>query len=279
MLPLVALCFAATLEVAGGTLEVTIPKKTFTASQPSLLAWIETSAKATAAWYGAFPVPRATITLAAANGFSGTAFPSRHIDLRLDPEEADFAEDWVCTHEMVHLGFPTLPDAHLWMSEGMATYVEPIARAKIGQVKPTQVWRELVAGLPKGQPEKNDRGLDHTPTWGRTYWGGALFWLVADVAIRERTRNAKSLQDALRAVWKKGGTLDSDWTAERVVSVGDEATGTTVLRETYARMKAAPAPVDLEALWKRLGVVVKGKELSFDDAAPAAAIRRSITAP
>jgi L-lactate permease len=24
-----------------------------------------------------------------------------------------------------------------------------------------------------------DQGLDHTPTWARTYWGGALFWMMA----------------------------------------------------------------------------------------------------
>ena len=36
--------------------------------------------------------------------------------------------------------------------------------------------------------------------------------------------------------------------------------------------------VDLEDLWRRLGVVADGREVRFDDRAPLAAVRRSITA-
>lgn len=57
---------------------------------------------------------------------------------------------------------------------------------------------------PFGRPEAGDRGLDRTPTWGRTYWGGAFFCFVADVQIREATHGAKSLDDALRAIVAAG---------------------------------------------------------------------------
>ena len=32
----------------------------------------------------------------------------------------------------------------------------------------------------------------------RRYYGGALFWLTADVAIRKRTNNARGVQDAMK---------------------------------------------------------------------------------
>ena len=85
------------------------------------------------------------------------------------------------------------------MEEGLATYVEPLGRARTGLIAVEQVWSELLDGLPKGLPGAGDRGLDRTPTWGRTYWGGALFWFLADVEIRRRTSGRRGL-DALRAI-------------------------------------------------------------------------------
>ena len=129
-------------------------------------------------------------------------------------------------------------------------------------------------GLPKGLPADGDRGLDRTPTWGRTYWGGALFWFVCDLEIRERTGNRRSIDDAMRAILAAGGDGAWHWDVERVLEVGDRATGTTVLGETYRRMATRPAAVDVGALAAKLGV---GPRL--DDRAPGAAIRRAITAP
>ena len=102
---------------------------------------------------------------------------------------SDFTDDWVLTHEMVHLAFPSVPEEHHWIEEGSATYIEPIARARAGDLTPEKVWGDLVDGLPQGLPQPGDRGLDFTPTWGRTYWGGALFCLLADIEIRKRTAN------------------------------------------------------------------------------------------
>jgi hypothetical protein len=189
---------------------------------------------------------------------------------------AELADDWVMTHELCHLGFPSLADRHHWMEEGLATYVEPIGRVRTGGLAAEKLWGDLVAGLPNGLPLKGDRGLDNTPTWGRTYWGGALFWLLADVEIRQRTDNAKGLEHALRGIVAAGGTIDANWSVEQVIAAGDRATGVPVLRELYDRMKDRPEPVDLDALWKRLGVSLKGGKVLFDDAAPLAAVRRAI---
>src|SRR5262245_62277172 len=112
------------------------------------------------------------------------------------------------------------------MEEGLATYVEPLARAQAGLLAPEVVWGDLVRGLPKGLPQAGDRGLDHTPTWGRTYWGGALFYLLAELEIRRRTDNRAGLQDALRGVVAAGGNISRSWPVEKVLTKGDAATGT-----------------------------------------------------
>jgi hypothetical protein len=186
------------------------------------------------------------------------------------------------THEFIHMAFPDVSgesDDHHWMEEGMATYIEPIARAQIGRMTPERVWGDFVRDMPQGLPQAGDQGLDRTPTWGRTYWGGAIFWLLADVGIREATHNQKGLQDAMRAILDAGGNITEDWTVERVAEVGDRATGTTVIADLYKQMKTTAVHTDLDGLWQRMGMQVKGGAVTFDDRAPFAAIRKAITAP
>jgi len=238
-------------------------------------------------YYAGFPVTRAEVNVRPAPGrdgvFHGLTFCqdsgllTTRISVGEHTTEEDLAEDWMMTHELVHMTFPGMADEHHWIEEGIATYVEPIGRAQDGQIPAASVWQQLVDGLPKGEPGPGDQGLDRTHTWGRTYWGGALFCLVADVGIRRETQNRMGLQDALRGIMEAGGTMDHDWAIERALSTGDKATGTRVLSELYAKMKGAPAAVDLEKLWSELGVVAERGGVTFREDAPAAAIRRAIT--
>jgi hypothetical protein len=238
-----------------------------------------------AAYYGRFPARHTSLLVVprAGRGVSGgRAWGHRGAEVRItlgeQATEAELARDWVPVHEMVHLAFPSVPSRHHWIEEGLATYVESIARAQHGQLDTAAVWSELAAGLPKGLPQPGDRGLDHTRTWGRTYWGGALFALLADVEIRRRTENRRGLQDALRAILAVGN-IETSSELPAVLEIGDRATGVPVLGELYARMKDAPSPVDLDALWRDLGVRADGGRVILDDAAPLAATRRAITAP
>jgi hypothetical protein len=236
-----------------------------------------------AAYYRQYPVAAVTIRVSLHDGHginSGHAFgaPTAHIAFSVGREstEPDFARDWVTTHEMVHLAFPSVAESHHWIEEGLATYVEPIARARIGELSPQKVWGDMVDGMPQGLPQPGDRGLDFTHTWGRTYWGGALFCLLADVEIRKRTGNQKGLEDALRGILKAGGNIESEWPLARALETADRATGVSVLETLYQTMKAAPVAPDLDKLWHALGVGRRAGQVAFDDAAPLAAIRRAI---
>jgi predicted metalloprotease with PDZ domain len=169
-----------------------------------------------------------------------------------------------------------MPDAQSWIQEGIATYVEPIARVQTGQLSAEKVWGDLIKGLPQGLPKKGDRGLDHTPTWGRTYWGGALFCLLADIEIHQRTANRKGLQDALRAIANAGGTIETKSSLAYAFEIGDNATGVPVLSELYERMKAVPVNTNLHELWQQLGIEVRNGGVTFHEDAPLATVRRAI---
>jgi hypothetical protein len=276
---------ATRIVVRGGEIVVGIASGPLDLPRARLLDWIERCANVVVTYYGRFPAQhtRLLVVPRAGRGVSGgRAWGHRGAAVRITIGEhatdAELARDWVLVHELTHLAFPSVPRRHHWIEEGLASYVEPVARAQSGQLDPRAVWSELAAGLPKGLPQAGDRGLDHTPTWGRTYWGGALFALLADVEIRRQTQNRLGLQDALRAILA-AGNIEMASPLEPLIEIGDRATGTRVLGTLYARMKDHGAPVDLDALWGALGVQPEGGTVRFDDAAPLAATRQAITAP
>lgn len=180
---------------------------------------------------------------------------------------------------MVHLALPEVSDDHLWLTEGLSTYIEGIARVHVGDLRAERVWAETVRSMPNGLPAPGDEGLDHTHTWGRTYWGGALFCMLADVEIRRKTANRFGLRDAMRAVLRQSGGVAFEWSIDRVMKVGDEATGTTVMQDLYAQMKDKPVSPDLDDLWRQLGIRERGDSVELQDDAPLAATRKAIMAP
>jgi hypothetical protein len=274
------------IDVAGGALEVAFGPGELELSHQTVLAWVTRCVRAVADYFGRLPDPNARLLIVPISGSGirgGTTYGYRGAASRIllgrDTTEGQLARDWVLVHELVHHGFPTVSDEHHWMEEGLATYVEPIARAQAGELSVQKVWGDLVEGLPKGLPQAGDKGLDRTPTWGRTYWGGALFYLLAEIEIRRRTDNHRGLQDAMRAIVTAGGNVSRSWPVEKVLATGDAGTGTHVLTELYDQMKDQPVNVDLTGIWQQLGVSMQGATTSFDDSAPLSSIRRAITAP
>ena len=173
----------------------------FTGIEPDLpkaciIAKVNNAARAVAAYYGRFPVSSARIVIVVAAGehgiLRGTTWGKRdgfpavtRLVIGRHTTQQEFDTDWIVTHELVHMALASLPDSQHWLEEGIATYVEPIARSQAGRLGTERVWADMLGGMWHGEPEAFDRGLDHTHTWGRTYWGGALFCLVADVEIRQ----------------------------------------------------------------------------------------------
>jgi len=275
------------LSIGGATINVEIEPGDLSLPRIRILDWVRRSACAVTEYYSEFPVRNLNVKVAPIDEGKGVLFgrtvvvdqtPVIRVGVSRFATDSSLHEDWVMTHEMVHLAFPSVPEEHHWIEEGIASYVEPIARAQVGDLSPGIVWRELVDGLPKGLPAPSDRGLDNTHTWGRTYWGGALFCLMADVEIHRRTNNRYGLQDALRGIVRAGGNMEHDWPIARALKAGDDAVGVPVLTELYDRMKATPITPDLSAMWRDLGVQSSGDSVVFEQNAPLASVVRSIMA-
>ena len=135
----------------------------------------------------------------------GYAGPATRIHVGTAADAAAFARDWVLVHEMVHTALPDLPRRALWLQEGNATYIEPIARAHAGQLSEEEVWRQSLVGMPTGEPGAGDVGMDGTDAHQKLYWGGATFWLQAEIEIALRTSGRWMLRDAMRSMNRMSG--------------------------------------------------------------------------
>jgi hypothetical protein len=296
-----------TIRVADSTIQVDFADGPLDLPRSVIVARIATAASAVATYYGHFPVLSARVLVIPVPGrhgvVQGTTWGDMHgfpgfTRLRIGEHTTapELAADWTITHELTHMAFPSMPQdpnedqsAQHWIEEGLATYIEPVERVMIGDLTAPKIWHDMVRDMPQGEPAPGDQGLDHTHTWGRTYWGGAMFCLVADVQIRQQTHNRLGLQDALRAIVAAGGTIDHDWTLPQALAIGDSATKTNVLTQLYAQWKDAPVQYDLPALWTQLGIVSTPNVtnsagsnppgIDFVSTAPLAAIREAITKP
>ena len=278
------------LSIGGATLQIDFAAGDLDLPQSVVLGRIKKAAQAVVVYYGRFPVHSMRILVVPVADRHGVVrgttwgdvqgFPAfTRIALGQHTTEAELNDDWTITHELVHTAFPQLPDDQHWMEEGLATYIEPIARVQAGELDAKKIWSDMLDGMPQGEPKPGDEGLDRTHSWASTYWGGALFCLAADVAIRQQTGNRKGLQDALRGILEAGNSIAKEGSLPQLLSIGDKATGTDVLTKMYATWSQTPQTVDLSKLETQLGVVSTNGTVTFNPHAPLAPIREAITTP
>lgn len=272
------------VDVAGARIAL-LAEPGFSAAQlRAIEAWVRRSAGTVAGYLGRFPLAEVELHLQRLPGagvLAGATFAEPEPYLRLKLGEASearhLADDWVLTHEMVHLAVPQLPRPQQWLHEGLATYIEGVAQVRAGHRPAARLWAELVRALPLGQPEPASGGLDGSTAHARVYWGGTLFCLRADIALLQASQLRHGLRQAMQAVVGAGGSYAVAWPLEHLLQTADRATGRPVLMTLYNEVKDSTEPFDLAALWQQLGVqAAPGQPARWDDRAPLAAVRKAI---
>jgi hypothetical protein len=257
----------------------------FAMPDAAIRSWVEDASEVVTNLFGRFPVDKATLFVVPARGEDEVVFgkvlslagASVVIVLGDKMPSTSRHQDWVLVHELFHLGFPTFRGEGRWLGEGLATYYEPILRARAGWTSEAEVFRQFARNMPRGIPQRGSAALAVRDDLDSIYWGGALFCFATDVRIREETRGKHSLDDVIRAGLARGGDATKVWTVADVVKLGDEITGTHVLSEMYQQYAARGDRIDLEGLLGSLGVE-RGDDgsIDLDDRRALAWIRRDI---
>lgn len=270
-------------DAGDAVLRVALLDGPFAVTPAVLFDWVADSARIHAEYWGGFPLREAAAFLLPTPGRDDLVFGRQMgigggslitlVGSRADRDR--LYGGWHLIHELNHLGHPMIAGRHGWLMEGIATYTEPVLRARAGWNTREQLWDEFVRAMPRGVYGLAGVGLARAGS-RYAYWGGALFMLLADIDLRRRSGGRLGLEDCLQGVVAAGGASTSYWSLDRYVAACDAATGI----DTFARLRAlyvdGTDDVDLEAIWRDLGVRRDDGRIRFDDAAPLAAIRRAI---
>jgi hypothetical protein len=266
------------------SLELAVLDAPLDVPRAALLDWIEQSARAVAQFWGGFPVERALLVLIPVRGRDGVLFgkvlpesaPGIALLVGQHTPANKLYDDWVLVHELFHLGFPSFHREGKWLDEGLATYYEPLIRARHGWKTEVAVWSEFVRAMPQAVRAGQVGGLEKSSTFREIYWGGAIVVMLADIEARKRSGGARGLEHGLRAVLAGGGNASEVWTLERVVALIDSRYDAPLLAPITRTYAHDPAPIDLDALFGQLGVVVSADGVTLRDDAPLSAIRSSV---
>ncbi len=195
-----------------------------------------------------------------------------------------FTGDWTATHEFSHLLLPFVSRNGAWLSEGLATYYQNVLMARAGEYSEHKAWQKLHEGFQRGI--RNTRGdqtlldasrnMRRDGAYMRVYWTGTAIALLADLELRQRTGGQISLDLAMQRFADCCLPSDKTWQARDVMQRLDQLVGETVFVPLHDRYIESSDFPELHDAYRALGLDISRDEVSLDDGAPLAALRKAI---
>lgn len=181
--------------------------------------------------------------------------------------------DWVLVHEFLHLGSPLMRDTGPWLNEGIATFYEPVLRARAGWKSEDEIWREWISQMPRGVNAMTESGLENAGRGG-IYWGGAIFVLMAEIHALQTSGGKIGFSDCLRDVLADGADATVKWQTRKLLGRCDAMLGTPTLVPLADRFVAQGSAMTLSQIWDLLGVALtEDGQIRYDDKAELAWLR------
>jgi hypothetical protein len=146
--------------------------------------------------------------------------------------------DWVAVHELSHLWLPRLYAGDRWISEGIATYLQEVLRARCGLQSNERAWTRLQEGFERGrrsgtgrQLASESRDMNRTGAYHRVYWAGAAFALETDVLLRKNSDDEMTLLRAISDAQRVWGSEARPVGASVLLKALQEASGAGFIEE------------------------------------------------
>lgn len=243
------------LRLSNTFLNVTLTGKTQQRKQ-EWLDWIKLTAEAIEAVYGHFPQNHANILIVPIGKQSGPipwgevqrgGYPSVHLFIDETRPIQEFIDDWTGSHELSHLFLPKLIPGARWMSEGVASYYQNVARARTGLISNETAWRKMKAGFQRGRRDFNGKALTKANKTMHVYWGGAAYFFLADIRLR---KTGQSLDSVLKKLSLCCLPSFERWSPKNVAQKLDALSNTNVftdLLNNEGAKKQFPISKELES--------------------------------
>jgi hypothetical protein len=247
--------------------------------QATMTAWLDHLTASMLLVYGAQPHPELQIELQTYGGGNravafGQVLRKRPPGMRfyINPNQSldSFINDWTPYHEASHLFIPYPGQADIWLSEGLASYYQNVLRYRAGVLTEEETWQKLVSGFERARDDSRhaeftlatlSRELRERYAYMRVYWSGALYFLAADIELRERSANQMSLDIVLGEFAACCLRQNRRWTGADIVQRFDALSGYEIFAPLYSEYAQSLAIPDFTATLRSAGVAVAGGQV------------------
>ena len=224
--------------------------------------WLKQAAEAVAGINGQYPVDNAQVVIVPI-GASREAVPwgevqrggsvAAHFFVDSFRPIQEFKDDWTATHELSHMLVPYIDRDELWLSEGIASYYQNVARGKAGMISHEMAWDKLLAGFGRGTRAAKKESLSNSSAIMQMYWGGAAIYLMADAELRKRSGGKQSLATVLKKFNGCCRPSIQSWSGVALMKQWDQLSGTRIFTTLYYEQAQARRFPDVEPLLRALG--------------------------
>ncbi len=284
--------------IPGATLRIAVMKPRGNRAPVKLIDWLQAAATQVSYAYGAFPNPSPHAVIVPVGGSRNSrSSPVPFGRVMRDGGETvefyvnenapleRFYDDWTATHEFSHFMLPYVTSRHRWISEGFAQYFQNVLMARAGQYSAERAWQKLYEGFERGRrsrPELSPNAAANGRERGATmkvYWSGAVLALMADLELRRQSDGRQSLDSVLGELMSCCLPADRTWSGTELLAKLDELADADVFVPLYDRYANTTGFPDYTEAFRELGIDIAGGRVTFDDAAPLAAVRAAILEP
>jgi hypothetical protein len=239
--------------IAGGELLLEWRGQFEPEQQDRLKSWLVSATNTVTLLHG--QLPRKQIRIALLPYPAKSAVPFARV-LRQAPEGVlfyinpdrstdEYINDWTAYHEFSHLFIPYPGKADIWFSEGLASYYQNVLQARAGLLTKDQAREKLRAGFERGKKDSKYAQLtlgELSPVmrdkhaFMRVYWSGALYFLHADLLLRnlpnDNNRNL-TLDDVLRQFGLCCLDSSKQWSGLDIAAEFDRISATDIFTTLY----------------------------------------------
>ena len=254
--------------------------------------WLQQVSNALRTVYGEFPRDEFTVRIEKSRSDNGPV-PWGHVErgepvsvlLVVNPSYGPerLLGDWTAFHEFSHLLIPYRGFGDVWLSEGLATYYQNVIQARSGLLDEAGMWQKISDGFDRGLREQRwnslslaevSNRLGETRQYMRIHWSGVLFWLSADVELRQR--GIGTLDNALQQL--KACCEQQVLSASDIVHQLDKLMNTKLFVPLFREYRESHGMPDPAPLLSKLGIDKQGPDskIILNNSSPLASIRRQI---
>ncbi|MBV1908335.1 MAG: hypothetical protein KUG78_03380 [Kangiellaceae bacterium] len=179
----------------------------------------------------------------------------------------EFYNDWTVTHEFSHQLLPKIHYDDIWLSEGLSSYLQYVLMGQSGILQKDKAWHRIYKGLQRG--EKGTKKVTAEPLKetsgrrksggrsGRTmriYWSGALYFLQADLALRQQSEGKVGLNQILLKLNRCCINGEKIWRGQALANKLDQLSETKIFGILYRDFSNSEKFPKYQSTFKQLGI-------------------------